>query len=67
MLGDGAPIIYVAQQLGHSSPATTLRHYAKWVTGQGRRWVDLLDRKPVRATKLEPENGTSTKEEAASV
>ncbi len=40
LLGDGAPITYVAPQLGHS---TTLRHYAKWVKGKGRRWVDLMD------------------------
>jgi integrase len=74
MLGDGAPITYVAQHLGHSSPATTLRYYAKWIPSQGRRWVDLLDGKAGRRAKmtsrgadLEPESGTSANREAASV
>jgi integrase len=67
LLGDGAPITYVAQQLGHSSPATTRRHYAKWMKGRGRRWVDLLDRKAGRAAKLEPESGTGANAGAPSV
>jgi integrase len=67
LLNAGAPITYVAQQLGHSSPATTLRHYAKWVKGQGRRWVDLLDRRASAAAKMEPESGTSANGKTASV
>jgi len=43
LLTQGAPIHYVAHQLGHSNPATTLRHYARWIPGQGRRWVETLD------------------------
>ncbi len=30
-LAEGAPLTYVSQQLGHSSPDTTLRHYARWI------------------------------------
>ena len=40
----GAPITYVSAQLGHANPSTTLRHYAKWIPSQGRRWVEVLDR-----------------------
>jgi integrase len=67
LLNAVAPITYVAQQLGHSSPATTLRHYAKWVKGRGRRWVDLLDRRAGAAAKMEPESGTSENGEPASM
>src|SRR2546425_1005060 len=34
----------VGVQLGHANPSTTLRHYAKWIPSQGRRWVEVLDR-----------------------
>jgi integrase len=37
---DGAPVLYVAGQLGHRDPATTLRHYARWVPSTDRRWVE---------------------------
>jgi len=62
LLASGAPITYVAQQLGHSSPATTLRFYARWIPSKGRRWADVLDRS-TKATagmpaELEPESGT---------
>ena len=64
LLADGAPITYVAEQLGHSSSATTLRYYAKWIPSKGKRWVNGLDR--TRAKKndhrwgqLEPRSGTS--------
>ncbi len=35
---------YVAAQLGHANPSTTLRYYARWIPSKGRRWADLLDR-----------------------
>jgi Phage integrase family len=44
LLAAGAPITYVSAQLGHVNPTTTLRHYAKWIPSQGRRWVEVLDR-----------------------
>jgi integrase len=69
LLAESAPITYVAAQLGHSSPATTMRFYARWIPSKGQRWVDALDRKPggrarqsaARAgrRKVEPENGTN--------
>lgn len=39
-LGDGAPPTYVAAQLGHATPATTFRHYARWIPSAGRQWVE---------------------------
>jgi integrase len=67
LLAEGAPITYVAAQLGHASPATTLRYYAKWIPSKGKRWVNSLDRKSASdsvkretGSKLEPESGTRT-------
>ncbi len=64
LLAESAPITYVAAQLGHSSPATTMRFYAHWMPNQGKRWVNALDRKPRAkepraAESAEPESGTS--------
>jgi integrase len=58
LLAEGAPLPYVAAQLGHSNPTTTLRHYAHWLPKHGRRWVNVLDG---RATVpiVEPQHGTS--------
>ncbi|MEE8556358.1 MAG: tyrosine-type recombinase/integrase [Myxococcota bacterium] len=33
LLSNGIPIKYVSKQLGHSSIATTEKHYAKWCHG----------------------------------
>ena len=33
---------------GQSSPATTLRYYASWTSGKGKRWVNILDRRADR-------------------
>ncbi len=52
LLASGTPLTYASQQMGHSSPATTLRFYAKWIPGEGRRWVDTLD-------SQEPKPGTT--------
>lgn len=43
LLAEGAPLTYVAQQLGHRKPTTTLKYYARWIPGSGRRWINLLD------------------------
>ena len=39
----GAPITYVAAQLGRTKPATTLPFYAKYLPEKTRRFVDRLD------------------------
>jgi integrase len=64
LLAESAPITYVSAQLGHSSPATTMRFYARWIPSQGKRWVNVLDRTPRAKAQpagesLEPESGTS--------
>ncbi len=43
LLAEGAPITYVANQLGHSKPTTTLRYYAKWIPDHGDSFIELLD------------------------
>ncbi len=44
LLAEGAPITYVAAQLGHTKPTTTLAHYAHWLPRGDRQWVERLDR-----------------------
>ena len=44
LLAEGAPITYVAAQLGHARPTTTLAHYAHWLPRGDRQWVERLDR-----------------------
>lgn len=39
-LAEGAPAAYVAAQLGHATPVTTFRHYARWLPSMGRQWVE---------------------------
>ncbi len=54
LLAEGAPITYVAAQLGHRKPTTTLKYYAHFIPREGRRWANVLD----SGAKLEPESGT---------
>jgi integrase len=44
LLKAGAPITYVAAQLGHTNASTTLRWYARWLPDPNRRYADVLDR-----------------------
>lgn len=57
LLDRNAPLPYVADQLGHANPATTLRYYAHCMPKQRQRWVDLLDE--TRSAFVEPQHGTS--------
>jgi integrase-like protein len=43
LLAQGAPITYVAAQLGHAKPTTTLQWYAHWLPRGDKHWVDGLD------------------------
>ena len=44
LLARNAPITYVANQMGHSSPSTTLKWYARWIPRDGcKTYVDALD------------------------
>jgi integrase len=61
LLAEGIPITYVAAQLGHAKPVTTLRYYAHWMPKEGQRYVDRLlagRPEPVRdGTNLAPITG----------
>ena len=55
LLRDGAPITYVAQQLGHRDASITLRVYAHWLPNLSDvRAVDLLDDTQPSATQAQP-------------
>jgi integrase len=57
LLAEGAPITYVAAQLGHARPTTTLAHYAHWIPQDNKGWVDrLAARRAAEAEKF----GTKT-------
>jgi integrase len=43
LLSANVPLLYVSQQLGHSSAAVTLKHYAKWLPKPDAGYVHLLD------------------------
>jgi integrase len=43
LLSAGVPLLYVSKQLGHAKPTTTLKHYAKYIPSEDRRYVDALD------------------------
>src|SRR5581483_10750972 len=43
LLAKGAPITYVAAQLGHAKPTTTLQYYARWLPQASAAFVDRLD------------------------
>ncbi|NWF74088.1 MAG: hypothetical protein HXY51_13745 [Nitrospirae bacterium] len=38
------PLLYVAQQLGHSKPTITLKYYARWIPSGNANHVGALDK-----------------------
>ena len=50
LLSANAPLLYVAQRLGHAKPTMTLKHYAKWMPDGEQNFSHLL-----LGTKLAPE------------
>jgi integrase len=50
LLSANAPLLYVAQRLGHAKPTMTLKHYAKWMPEGEQNFSHLL-----LGTKLAPE------------
>ena len=50
LLAEGAPITYVAAQLGHSKPTTTLQWYAHWLPKDDKSFVDALDSRSLAPT-----------------
>jgi len=43
MLGAAVPLPYVAKQLGHADPATTLSWYAHWLPSMSEKYADVID------------------------
>jgi len=43
LLSNEAPITYVAAQLGHSKPSTTLSWYGRWLPQAGNGFIDRLE------------------------
>jgi integrase len=41
-LSHGAPLTYVAEQMG-DSPETVLRYYARWIPSKGKRYADIAN------------------------
>jgi len=59
LLAEGAPITYVAAQLGHARPTTTLAHYAHWIPQDNKGWVErLAARREAEAEKFGTKVGT---------
>jgi integrase len=48
LLSAGVPLLYVAQQLGHSKPTITLKYYPRWIPSGDANHVGVLERTPVR-------------------
>lgn len=60
LLSLNAPLLYVAEQLGHGSAAVTLKHYAKWLPKAKAGYVQLLDALCVRLCVSEPSGLTES-------
>jgi integrase len=43
LLAKGAPLTYVAKQMGHKKPTITLQYYAHWIPSGDKSFVDALD------------------------
>jgi integrase len=72
LLAQGAPITYVAAQLGHSKPTTTLQWYAHWIPSGHERFVDGIagaktQKNRTRTEKLGHQLGTKSKSGAPRV
>jgi len=65
LLALGAPITYVAVQLGHAKPTTTLAHYAHWLPRGDKTWIDHLAE--TRGSKTVAGQGETARTEARAV
>jgi integrase len=63
LLEDGAPLTYVAAQMGHASPTTTLQWYAAWIPSGDRSVIDRLEAGPLAVAVPEIPVGHPTSEE----
>ena len=48
LLSAGVPLLYVAQQLGHTKPTITLKYYARWIPTGDASHAGVLERTLVR-------------------
>jgi Phage integrase family len=55
LLQKGAAIVYVKDQMGHSSIQVTVDTYGHLIPGANVSYVDRLDNKPSKKTKSEPQ------------
>jgi integrase len=63
---ENAPLTWVSAMLGHANPATTLRHYSRWLpSGDGQRWAVGLDRQDDDVVETRSGDETSPEEETA--
>lgn len=49
LLNQGAPITYVAYQLGHANPDVTLRWYGRWLPSDKKSYAHLMDAPPAQS------------------
>ena len=61
LISRGIPITYVAAQLGHAKPTTTLQWYAHWLPRSDKTFVDALDSQSL-APSLAPESESEVSE-----
>jgi integrase len=43
LLSRGAPLLWVSKMLGHADAHTTLKSYARWIPGESKGHINLLD------------------------
>ena len=43
LLSAGVPLLYVAQQLGHTKPTITFKYYARWIPSGDVNRVSVLE------------------------
>ena len=63
LLSQGVPLLYVAQQLGHSKPTITLRYYARWIPSGDANHIGVLERTLVRTPSTLPVKDGAAEEE----
>ena len=60
-LSEGAPITWVSAQLGHDTPSTTLRYYARYMHSDHHCYADLVDSLLIACTSSPPEKTSPTR------
>jgi integrase len=58
LLAENAPITYVAAQMGHAKPTTTLQFYAHWIPAADKAVIDRLEARRNAARPAEIQQNT---------